>query len=152
MKTNLNIREEPNKCNQCDNASSESDFLRTHLKVHSGEKTNKCNQWDFVSLWANALTKHIKRHIKVLYRNRLIYATNYIHIDIVMHTDTFVDQAKFFSTTTRSFDHVEIRPVITSGVPPNALTPRPLLHHLASSISSSGTSLSLSTTSSALSY
>ena len=30
-----------NKCNQCDYASSRSGHLRTHLKMHSGEKLNK---------------------------------------------------------------------------------------------------------------
>ena len=29
-----------NKCNQCEYASSRADHLRTHLKIHSGEKFN----------------------------------------------------------------------------------------------------------------
>ena len=39
----------PNKCNQCDFASSGAGDLRTHLKTHSGEKSNKCNQCDYAS-------------------------------------------------------------------------------------------------------
>ena len=33
-----NQGEKPNKCNQCEYASSRADTLRTHLKTHSGEK------------------------------------------------------------------------------------------------------------------
>ena len=38
LKTNR--REKPNKCNQCDYASSRADSLRRRLKMHSGEKSN----------------------------------------------------------------------------------------------------------------
>ena len=38
-----------NKCNQCDYASSQAGDLKTHLKMHSGEKPYKCNQCDFAS-------------------------------------------------------------------------------------------------------
>ena len=31
-----------NKCIQCDYASSHAGHLKTHLKMHSGEKSNKC--------------------------------------------------------------------------------------------------------------
>ena len=51
-----------NKCNQCDYASSHAGDLRTHLKIHSGEKSYKCNQCDFASTWAVSLRKHIKIH------------------------------------------------------------------------------------------
>ena len=39
---------EGNKCTQCDYASFRADVLRTHLKIHSGQKSNKCQQCDFV--------------------------------------------------------------------------------------------------------
>ena len=33
--------------NKCKYASSRDGNLRTHLKIHSGEKSNKCNQCDY---------------------------------------------------------------------------------------------------------
>ena len=51
-----------NRCNQCDYASSRAGNLRTHLKMHSGEKSNKCNQCDFTSSYARTLRKHLKTH------------------------------------------------------------------------------------------
>ena len=51
-----------NKCNQCEYASSRADHLRTHLKIHSGEKSNKCNQCDFASSQAGNLKTHMKTH------------------------------------------------------------------------------------------
>ena len=47
--------EKPNKCNQCDFASSQIGNLRRHLITHSGEKPNKCNQCDFASSQASTL-------------------------------------------------------------------------------------------------
>ena len=41
------------KCNQCDFASSDSRYLRKHLKSHSGEKSNRCNECDLSSIRAN---------------------------------------------------------------------------------------------------
>ena len=54
--------EKPNKCNQCDYASSRADTLRAHLKTHSGEKSNKCNQCDYASSEAGNLRSHMKIH------------------------------------------------------------------------------------------
>ena len=34
-------RENSNKCNLCEYASSRADNLRTHLKTHSGEKSHR---------------------------------------------------------------------------------------------------------------
>ena len=55
-------RGKSNKCNQCDYTSSQAGNLRTHLKMHSGEKTNKCNQCYFVSSRAGNLKTHLKTH------------------------------------------------------------------------------------------
>ena len=52
----------PNKCNQCDYASSWAGNLRTHLKKHGGEKSNKCSQCDFASPYTSALKTHLKVH------------------------------------------------------------------------------------------
>ena len=38
LRNKNNEGEKPNKCNQCDYASSNAGNLRTHLKTHSGEK------------------------------------------------------------------------------------------------------------------
>merc|ERR1711953_1481138 len=54
--------EKPNKCNQCDYASSQAGNLRAHLKTHSGDKPNKCSQCDFASSYASALRIHMKTH------------------------------------------------------------------------------------------
>ena len=54
--------QKPNKCNQCEYASSNAGHLRTHLKTHSGEKPNKCNQCDYASSYASDLRKHLKTH------------------------------------------------------------------------------------------
>ena len=47
-----------NKCSQCDFASAQAGDLRTHLKIHCGEKANKCNQCNFASTWEGALKTH----------------------------------------------------------------------------------------------
>ena len=54
--------EKSNKCNQCNYASSDASNLRNHLKTHSGEKSNKCNQCDFASSQASNLRAHLKTH------------------------------------------------------------------------------------------
>ena len=54
--------EKPNKCNQCDYASSQAGDLRKHLKTHNGEKSNKCNQCDYVTSLAGDLRIHLKTH------------------------------------------------------------------------------------------
>ena len=54
--------EKPNKCNQCDYASSRADTLKIHLKIHTVEKSNKCNQCDFASHYASSLEIHLKTH------------------------------------------------------------------------------------------
>ena len=51
-----------NKCIQCDYASSHAGHLKTHLKMHSGEKSNKCNQCDYASSQAGTLKTHMKTH------------------------------------------------------------------------------------------
>ena len=48
------------KCSQCNYVSSHTAILRTHLKMHSGEKFNNCNQCDFASSYASALRTHLK--------------------------------------------------------------------------------------------
>ena len=64
LRTNLKTHsgEKPNKCNQCDYASSRADHLRQHLKTHSVEKPNKCDQCDFSSFEVGNLMQHLKTH------------------------------------------------------------------------------------------
>ena len=54
----------PNKCNQCEYASSKASNLRRHLEMHSGEKQNKCNQCDFASSQAGNLRTHLKHTVE----------------------------------------------------------------------------------------
>ena len=66
-KSNVKVKirsnaEKPNKCNQCDFATSRADHLWTHLKIHSGEKPNKCNQCDSAFSQAGDLKRHFKTH------------------------------------------------------------------------------------------
>ena len=51
-----------NKCNQCEYAYSSKSSLKSHLKMHSGEKSNKCNQCNFASSRAGDLRTHLKTH------------------------------------------------------------------------------------------
>ena len=53
---------ESNKCDQCDYASSYASVLKTHLKMHSGEKPNKCHQCDYLPSHAGNLRTHLKMH------------------------------------------------------------------------------------------
>ena len=64
LRTHVKIHsgEKSNKCNQCDYASSRASHLRTHLKIHSGEKSNNCNQFDFASSQAGHLRKYLTKH------------------------------------------------------------------------------------------
>ena len=65
LRTHLKMHsgEKSNKCNQCGYASSHMSHLRTHLKTHSGEKSNKCNQCEYASSHASTLRTHLKTHI-----------------------------------------------------------------------------------------
>ena len=50
--------EKPNKCNQCDFASSQAGDLRRHLKMHRGEKPNNCNWCGY----AFSVPDNLRRH------------------------------------------------------------------------------------------
>ena len=50
------------KCNQCNYTSSKKSNLRSHLKIHTGEKLNKCNQCDYASIQTGDLRTHLKTH------------------------------------------------------------------------------------------
>ena len=50
--------------NQCDFASSQASNLRTHLKIHSGEKSHKCRQCNCASSEASKLRRYLKIHIR----------------------------------------------------------------------------------------
>ena len=52
----------PNKCNQCDFASSYPGNLRTHLKTHGGKESNKCDQCNYTTFHKFNLTKHMGIH------------------------------------------------------------------------------------------
>ena len=64
LRTHLKMHsgEKSNKCKQCKYASYQGGDLRRHLKIHSGEKSNKCNQCDYASLQASKLRRHLKIH------------------------------------------------------------------------------------------
>ena len=52
----------PNKCNQCDFASSYPGNLRTHLKTHGGKESNKCDQCNYATSQAGNLRRHLEIH------------------------------------------------------------------------------------------
>ena len=54
-----------NKCNQYGYDSLYANQLRTHMKMHIGEKSNKCNQCDYASSQASNLRQHLKTHTGV---------------------------------------------------------------------------------------
>ena len=62
LKKNTDNDIKSHKCKQCDYASSHTGHLKTHLKMHSGEKSNTCNQCDYASSHAGDLRKHLKTH------------------------------------------------------------------------------------------
>ena len=51
--------EKPNKCNQCDFASTEAGNFNTPLKAHSRKKSKKCNECDFAFSQAGNLRIHV---------------------------------------------------------------------------------------------
>ena len=64
LRTHLKIHsgEKSNKCNQCDYACSDPSALGSHMKTHSGEKLRKCNQCDYASSDTSNLRRHLKTH------------------------------------------------------------------------------------------
>ena len=75
LRTHLKIHsgEKANKCKQCDYASSDASNLRAHLKTHAGEKSNKCNLCDYASTEASKLRIHLKRHSGEKATNVIMY-------------------------------------------------------------------------------
>ena len=47
--------EKPFKCDQCDFATKEKRYLKSHLLTHTGEKPHKCDQCDFSASLNNTL-------------------------------------------------------------------------------------------------
>ena len=43
-------------------APSQAGYMKDHLKIHSGEKPNKCNQCDYATSHAGHLRTHLKTH------------------------------------------------------------------------------------------
>ena len=54
---NLALREKG-----CGEKSSRASDLKRHLMIHTGKKANKCSQFDFASSWTSALRTHLKMH------------------------------------------------------------------------------------------
>ena len=64
LRTHLKMHcgEKSNKCSQCDFASSNTHQLRTHLITNIGEKSHKCSQCDYASSSTSNLSSHLKTH------------------------------------------------------------------------------------------
>ena len=73
LRTHLKMHsgEKSNKCIQCEYASDHESALREHLKIHQIEKPNKCNLCNYASSYASNLKK------RTLQKNQII-ATNVI--------------------------------------------------------------------------
>ena len=54
--------EQPNKCTQCNYASSRASALKFHMKMHSLEKPNQCKWCDYLSITKSGLIKHLLTH------------------------------------------------------------------------------------------
>ena len=48
--------------NLCDYATYRADNLKTHMKIHNGEKSHKCTQCDYACDQAGNLKTHMKIH------------------------------------------------------------------------------------------
>ena len=64
LKTHLRTHsgEKPNKCNQCDYASSQACNFRKHMKIHIVEISSKCKQCAYASSRTDKLRAHLKTH------------------------------------------------------------------------------------------
>ena len=62
LRKNTNNIMKSKKCIQCNFASSNTSYMKNHLKTHSEEVTNKCSLCDFTSSWASSLNGHLKIH------------------------------------------------------------------------------------------
>ena len=56
------IEEKQFKCNECEYACNQSEKLKIHMRIHSGDRPYKCNECEYTCNQSGDLKKHMRIH------------------------------------------------------------------------------------------